>query len=69
MHVCGVRPLFSGVAAPLGCVVLLSICSHCISQLTDCERLFTYLSDIGEVYTITEKRCYIRSNKVFLCRW
>ena len=25
MHVCGVRPLFSGVAAPLGCVALLPL--------------------------------------------
>lgn len=28
MHVCGVRPLFSGVAAPLGCAVLI------VSQFT-----------------------------------
>ena len=47
--------LFRGVAAPLGCAVLLIDSSHCISLLIDCKRFSTCLSDIGEVYSISEK--------------
>ena len=69
MHTNGVCPLSPASRPRWAALSKLSVSSHCISQLTDCARLFTYLSDIGEFYMITEKRRYIRSSKAFPCRW
>ena len=58
MHVCGVRSLFSGVAAPLGCAVLLCMISTTFSSAVVTAPISTSYNIVTAIGTVASRVCF-----------